>query len=96
MINKGEQEERGGSRGDGVAQSDGLEIQRPEVRTWSASGAQEQCVRVFRSQKMLCWLAVGLPVCIRTHKNGHVRTLTSMSEFGGLRKQDKTQHALNN
>ena len=37
------------------------------------------------------------PVCIPTHKNDHVRTLKilwSMSKFGGLRKHEKTQHAL--
>ena len=37
------------------------------------------------------------PVCIHTHTNRHVHTLKillSMSEFGGLRKHKKTQHAL--
>ena len=50
---------------------------------------------------MLCRRAVGVPkppcVCIRTHRNDHVRTLTtlsSMSEFVGLRKHEHTQHAL--
>ena len=36
-------------------------------------------------------------VYIRTHKNDHVRMLKilwSKSEFGGLRKHEKTQHAL--
>ena len=35
------------------------------------------------------------PVCIRTHKNDHVRILKilkSMSEFGGLRKHKNTAH----
>ena len=43
---------------------------------------------------MLCRL-VG--VCIRTDKNDYVRTLKFlyfMSEFGGLRTHEKTQHAL--
>ena len=38
-----------------------------------------------------------LSVCPRTHKNVHGRTLKilqSMSESGGLRKHEKTQHAL--
>ena len=34
------------------------------------------------------------PVCIGRHKNDHVRTLKILSEFGGLRKNEKTQHAL--
>ena len=38
-----------------------LEIQRPEVRTPPASGAQEKIVRFFSEWKMLCWLAVGVP-----------------------------------
>ena len=41
--------------------------------------------------------ADSLSVCIRTHKNDYVRTLKilqSMSEFGGLHKHEKTQHAL--
>ena len=36
-------------------------------------------------------------VCIHMHKNDHVgmlKILWSMSEFGGLRKQEDTQHAL--
>ena len=36
-------------------------------------------------------------MCIRTHKNDHVRMLKilqSMSEFDGLRKHEKTHHAL--
>ena len=55
----------------------------------------------FRVQKMLCWLAVGVPnprVHTHAHKNDHVRTikiLWSMSGFGGLRKHEKPQHALN-
>ena len=39
------------------------------------------------------------PVCIRTHKNDNVRTikiLYSISEFGGLREHEKTQHAPKN
>ena len=39
------------------------------------------------------------PVCIRTHKNDHERTLQSMysmSEFGGLWTHEKTQRALFN
>ena len=39
------------------------------------------------------------PVCIRTHKNDQVRTLKilwTMSEFGGFRKHEQTQHALYN
>ena len=39
------------------------------------------------------------PGCIITHKNDHIRTLTmlwSMSEFEGLWKHKKTQHALYN
>ena len=38
-----------------------------------------------------------MPVCIRTHKKDHVRTiqiLKSMSELVGLRKHEKTQHEL--
>ena len=38
-------------------------------------------------------------VYTHTHKNDHVRTLNilqSVSEFGVLRKHEKTQHALNN
>ena len=36
-------------------------------------------------------------MCIRTRENDYVRTvkiLWSMSEFGGLREHEKTQHAL--
>ena len=35
-------------------------------------------------------------MCLRMHENDHVRTLKimwSMSEFGGLWKHEKTQHA---
>ena len=37
------------------------------------------------------------PVCTRTHKSDHVRTikiLYSMSVFGGLRKRENTQQAM--
>ena len=52
--------------------------------------------------KCECRLVVGVPnppVCIRTDKKGHVRTLKikflqSTSEFGGSRKHEKTQHEL--
>ena len=56
---------------------------------------------VFLSQKC-CADSLSVcptPVCIRTHKNDHVRTikiLQSMSEYGGLQKHEKTQHALKN
>ena len=39
------------------------------------------------------------PVCIRMHKNDHVRTLKillAMSEFNELLKHEQTQHALYN
>ena len=56
-------------------------------------------LRVFSSQKCCAdSLSVcPIPVCIRKHKNDHVRTLKilwSMSEFGGLWQHEKTQHAL--
>ena len=51
-----------------------------EVRTPLASGAQETFVIVFPSQKrcadsLSVWAT---PVCTRTHKNNHVRTLKIM------------------
>ena len=60
-------------RGNGVARL--VEIQRPEVQT--PSEAQEKFVRVFLSQKC-CADSLSVcptPVCIRTHKNEHIRTL---------------------
>ena len=59
----------------------GLKIQRPEVRTLSASGAQEKFVS-FSESRMLCGLAVVVPnshVCIRTHKNDHTSTLVHVT-----------------
>ena len=54
----------------------GLEIQRPEVRTPSASGAQYFLGEFFRVKNVLtrCRCAQP-PVCIRTHKHDHVRAL---------------------
>ena len=57
---------------------------------------------VFLSQKCcadsFCWCATQPPIkCIPMHKNDHVcmlKILYSMSEFGGLRKHEQTQHAL--
>ena len=68
-----------------------------QTRGWtpSASGAQDKCVSFFRVKNVVltrCRCAHP-PVCIRTHNNDHVRTLTilqSMSEFGGLRTHEKT------
>ena len=58
-------------------------------------------VRVCPSQNVVltrCPCPQPLPrVYIRTHKHDHGRMLEilqSMSEFGGLRKHKKTQHAL--
>ena len=88
-------------RGDGTGwlnwYSVGLGIQRPEVPTPSG---EEVKLGSFSESKMLCRLRCRCaqpPACIRTRKNNHVRTLKiplSMSEFGGLRKHVKTQHAL--
>ena len=52
-----------------------IKIRSPEVRT--PSGAQQKIVRVFMIQKYCAdSLPVCLtPVCMRTHKNAHVRTL---------------------
>ena len=66
---------RGGSVGRASAS---IKIQRTKVRI--ASGAQEQFVIVYPSQK---WCADLLsvcptPACIRTHKNDHVRTLKTL------------------
>ena len=56
----------------------GLEIQGPEVRTPSeAQLAREQKYELFRVKKC-CADSVSVcptPVCIRTHKNDHARTL---------------------
>ena len=53
----------------------------------------------FRLNNVLTCCRDAEPPCvyIRMHKNDHVRTLKiRVSEFDGLRKQEKTQHALNN
>ena len=65
-------------------------------------GTRTNCERFFTSIKKCCADSLSVcpaPVCIiiRKHKNDHVRTLKimqSMSEFGGLRTHEKTQHAL--
>ena len=62
--------------GDGVAQlaEHRLQIQRPEIRT--PSGEQEQIVSFFAESKCCADSSVcPTPVCVRLHKNGHVRTL---------------------
>ena len=55
-------------------------------------------MRVVPSEKCCAYsLSVcPIPVCIHTHTNDYARTLKilkSMSEFGGLRKHEKAQHA---
>ena len=68
---------------DGVArlvQRRGLQVERPQVRTPSASGAQENIVSFVLVKNVVltrCRCAQP-PVCIRTHKNDHVRTLKIM------------------
>ena len=87
------------NRGDGLAQlvEHQTRIQRMKVQI--LSGAQENVS--FSQSKRLCRLAVGVlnTRVYSTHKNDHVRMvkiLWSTSEFSGLRKLKKTQHALEN
>ena len=80
-------------------QSIGLKIQWiPLVtRVPTPSGAQEKLVSFSESKCCDDSLLVCPTVYVRAHKNDHVRgtlkTLWSTSEFGGLRKHEKTQHA---
>ena len=80
--------------GDRVAQlvvSDSRLKKKTEVRI--PPGAQEKLVSFSESKYADSLLVCPTPICICTHKNDYVRTL-SMSEFSGLRKQEKTQQTL--
>ena len=63
--------------------------------TWvqTSSWVQETFVSFSKSDSLsVC----PTPMCIHIHKNDHIRMLNilwSMSEFGGLRKHEKSQHA---
>ena len=77
----------------------GHEIQRPEVQT--PSGAQEKFVfsRVKNVVLIHCWCAQPLRVftyirMIHTCVNLNKDSVVHVSGFGGLRKKEKTQHAL--
>ena len=86
--------------GDKVAQLVERRTRDPNTRgSKPLLGAQEKSVKICPSQKC-CADSLSVcpaPVCIRTHKNDHVRTikiLLSMSDFGELRKHEKTHPAL--
>ena len=71
------------------------------TRVPTPSGAQEKkFVRDIDETKMLSWLVVGVPKKNSVYKHAqewsrtHVKDTVDMLEFGGLRKLEKTQHAL--
>ena len=79
-------------KGGGVAQLVERRTRYPMTRGSNPSGAQEKIVS-FSEEKMLCWLVVVVPnppVCIRTHKNYHVRTLKihvqSLVDYGNTKR----------
>ena len=67
------------TKGDGVAQlvEHRLDIQRSEVRTPSGTQYKKNCESFSESNFCADSLSsvCPTPVCIRTHNNGHVRTL---------------------
>ena len=88
--------------GDGVAQLVERQPQDPMdsmIRGTNPVRSTRKICESFSELKCCAYLLLvcPTPVCIRTHNNDHIRTLKipqSMSEFDGLRKHKKTQHAL--
>ena len=72
--------------GDAVAQLVERLTRDPKSRGYNPiRSIRKKTVRVF-SESKCCADSLSLcptAVCIRTHKNDHVRTLQIMSEFGG-------------
>ena len=86
-------------RGDGCGSNGRASESRPKGRRFeSRQDHKKKMCEFFRVKNVVltrCRCAQH-PVCIRRHKNNHTRMLkilSAMSEFGGLRKHEKNQHA---
>ena len=84
-------------RGDGAPQWVERLTSQSKARVGFPPGAREKLNEFFKVKNVVLTLSVcPTPVCIRTHKNNHVLTLKmhspTVSEFGGLRKHEQTQH----
>ena len=81
-----------------MAQLEERRTRDPKTQGSNAIRSTRTICEFFRVKNVMLTRQCAQPPCvyIHTHKNDHVRMLKilSMVEFGGLRKHEKTQHAL--